>query len=49
MGEIFQSMFNEVAGNDKATRDAATLPLKGAKLAAGMAIVPMIMMMPSFN
>ncbi|MDB5491870.1 MAG: hypothetical protein JWO78_1719 [Micavibrio sp.] len=46
MGEIFQSMFNDVAGNDKATRDAATLPMKGAKLAVGMAIIPM--MIPSF-
>ena len=47
MGEIFQSMFNEVAGNDKATRDTATLPMKGEKLALGMPLLAV--MMPSLG
>lgn len=40
MGEIFQSIFNEVAGNDKATRDAAKLPVKGATALTLFAMIP---------
>lgn len=40
MGEIFQSIFNEVAGNDKSTRDAAKLPVKTATALSLFAMTP---------
>lgn len=44
MGEIFKSMFNEIAGNDKATRQAAKGPMIGAKTAIGFSLIPMLSM-----
>lgn len=42
MGEIFQSIFNEVAGNDKATRQTAKGPLIGMKTAIGVNLIPIL-------
>lgn len=42
MGEIFQSIFNEVAGNNNATRETAKAPLIGMKTGVGLSLIPIL-------